>query len=145
MGAVVSEAKRRADFQGLPLNIEIEAGETRGGTGEDGQPWEHTYAVPYGEVDGTLGADGDPIDVYVGSVANAPNVLVVHQRFAGGSFDEDKCMLGFPDESSAERAYRAHGPSWGWGGSEWLPFEAFVEQYVRTPKYSHRSGLEATP
>lgn len=135
---------RRADFQGLPLNLEIEAGETRAGTGEDGQPWAHTYAVPYGEIDGSMGADGDPVDVYLGPAADAPNVLVVHQRFLEGTFDEDKCMLGFPDEAAAEAAYRAHGPAWGWGGCEWLPFEEFVEQYVRSPKYPPRSGLEAT-
>lgn len=141
----MSGVKRRSEFQGLPLNIEIEAGETRGGTGEDGKPWEHTYAFPYGELCDTMGADGDPVDVYVGSVPAAPNVLVVHQRFLSGTFDEDKAMMGFPDEAAAEAAYRAHGPSWGWGGSDWIPLAEFVEQYVRTPKYPPRLGLEATP
>lgn len=127
--------KRRVEYRGLPVNVEIEAGERRAGVGEDGAPWAHVYANAYGEIDGTVGADGDPVDCYLGPAAWADLVYVVRQNHLTGSFDEDKVFLGFPDAASAEKAYRAHGPACGFGGLEAVPFDDFVRDYVAAPHY----------
>jgi len=58
----------------------------------------------YGEIDGEVGADGDPLDVYLGPDPDAPFVYVVHQLKAPPFevFDEDKVMLGFPPRRPLE-------------------------------------------
>jgi hypothetical protein len=123
---------RRVDFQGLPVNVEIEPGTTKSGVDERGQAWSHVYKFPYGEILGTDGADGDPVDCYLGPDPAAPDVYVVHQRHqnldgAGGFYDEDKVFLGFASMSDAFDAYYDHGPAWGMGGATVMDMPAFKE------------------
>ena len=61
----------------------------------------------YGEILGTLGVDGDPVDVIVGPNLDAPLVYVVHQRRVNdwANYDEDKCCVGFDSQSDAEQAF----------------------------------------
>ncbi len=64
----------------------------------------------YGYVKGTLGRDGDHVDVFMGPHRKAPAVYVIDQRdLRSGKFDEHKCMCGFGSEKQArafyERAY----------------------------------------
>lgn len=128
--------KRRLQFAGMSINVETEIGDERSGVGEDGKTWRHVYEFPYGEVDGTQGADGDPIDVYLGPTEDAPMVFVIHQNFLAGSYDEDKVMLGFLSEQAAVDAYQAHGPVWGFGGVEPMTLEEFKRDYVDIPRMS---------
>lgn len=122
---------RAADFRGLPLNIEIEAGQTKSGVGEDGRPWSKTYSVPYGEVRKTMAlSDGDPVDVYVGPAWDAPMVYVVHQLRRDGKYDESKVMLGFSSQGEAIAAYKKHGPSWGFGSCDIMTFDQFRHGYL---------------
>lgn len=96
-------------FQGLLIDVENAAGSTRSGVGPDGTPWSTTMLYPYGEIRGTEGADGDRVDVYVGPNAVSPLVVVVHQQDPDTQeYDEDKCMVGWDDETSAVAAYLAH-------------------------------------
>lgn len=96
-------------FQGLQVDVENAAGSTRSGTSPEGVPWSTTMLYPYGEIRNTEGADGDRLDVYVGPNAVSPLVVVVHQQDPDtGEYDEDKCMLGWDDESAAVGAYLAH-------------------------------------
>lgn len=126
------EVQRQADFLGLPINIEIEAGDTKSGIGDEGEAWEKTYDVPYGEIDGTLAlSDGDPVDVYLGSFATPEaRVYVVHQQRKSGEFDEDKVMLGFRDAMEAMHAYQRHGPPWGFGSMDDMTLDEFVNGYL---------------
>lgn len=125
------EAKRRTHFLGIPLLIEIEAGDKVSGTGDEGEKWEKTYAIPYGEVERTEGDDGDPVDVYVGPFADERvPVFVIHQLRKDGSPDEDKIMLGFPGGAEARDAYEMHGPPWGFGSMEQLTIEQFKHGYL---------------
>lgn len=110
------------DFRGLPILIETDAGEVRSGKG-----WTCTLRYPYGEILGTLGVDGDPLDVVIGPNEQAPNVYVVHlhalgevREWPGGScpvcgeppegclhaLDEDKCFLGFQNEEDVRAVFR---------------------------------------
>lgn len=122
--------QRRLTFQGLPINVEIEAGEVKSGVDDLGQTWMHLYQFPYGEISGTIGADGDPVDVYVGLHPSAPHAYVVHQNRRDGAFDEDKVMLGFLSAYEAERAYREHGPDFGFGAMYQLTLEQFRNGYI---------------
>lgn len=102
--------KRLLAWNGLTLAVENEAGSVRAGSDGSGRAWERRMVYPYGEVVGSLGADGDPVDVFIGPDEAAPFVYVVHQRRHGDwdAYDEDKCMLGFASEDEAVQAFLRH-------------------------------------
>lgn len=100
--------KRKLPWKGLEIRIENEAGTFRRGLKPDGATWETLMHFAYGEVARSEGADGDPVDVYLGpDIEGAPYVYVVHQRKVGAwdEYDEDKCMLGFASEQDAIDAF----------------------------------------
>lgn len=124
-------ALRVVDFHGLPVKIEIEAGETKSGIGEDGKQWSHTYAVPYGEIPSSRAlSDGDGVDVYLGPNPLATTVYVIHQLRRNGNFDEDKCLLGFASLGEAVQTYKEHGPSWGFGSIDTMTVDQFIHGYL---------------
>ena len=107
-------------FQGIPIDIEVKAGQTRTGTNRQGKSWSRVLSYHYGEIRGTRGVDGDPIDVYVGANPLAPMAFVIHQRVQHsgdedsptlGTYDEDKVFLGFSTKASAMRAYLENTPT----------------------------------
>lgn len=96
------------DFQGLPIRVETRKGETRSGTDADGKAWSVTMPAHYGEFAATLGADGDPVDVFVGPNRHAHRAYVVHlQDPSTGEHDEDKTFLGFNSADDALACFRA--------------------------------------
>lgn len=122
---------RVVDFKGLPIKVEIEAGDTKSGIDEGGKSWSHTYKVPYGEIPSSRAlSDGDGVDVYLGDNLAADLVYVVHQRKMDGSYDEDKCMLGFSSAGEAVLAYKQHGPPWGFGSMDVMTFDQFRNGYL---------------
>jgi inorganic pyrophosphatase len=122
--------KHVVDFNGLPIHIEIEKGETKSGVGPDGKSWEHEYQVPYGEILKTEGRDGDPVDIYLGPDTSSTRVFIVHQLDPQGNFDEDKVFLGFNYAGEVEKAYKEHGPSWGFGSMEIMDLNSFKTGYL---------------
>ena len=58
----------------------------------------------------TIGVDGDHVDCYIGPDPEATTAYIVHQRKAGqwDQYDEDKVMLGFPNQAAATAAYLQH-------------------------------------
>ena len=121
---------RRTQFQGLPINVEIEPGQTKSGVGPDGTLWSHVYKYPYGEVGGSEGADGDAVDCYIGPNLEAKNVYVIHQLDHRGQYDEDKVFLGFESSQEAEQAYLDHGPAFGFGTMEIMTLNHFRNGYL---------------
>ncbi len=105
--------KRPVAWKGLTLKVENEAGSMRRGKDRDGKEWATKMPYAYGYVARSEGVDGDEVDVYLGPDLNgAGTVYVVHQRKKGApdavewkGYDEDKVMLGFPDEDAARAAY----------------------------------------
>lgn len=102
---------KRITWNGLEISIETARGQTR--TWYDPETDEHgetTMLYDYGYVRGSVGADGDHVDVFVGPDPNAPEVYIVDQmkRPAFRSFDEQKVMLGFPSLDAARAAYLKH-------------------------------------
>ena len=94
-------------WDGMTILVENPAGTWRQGRG-----WKTKMKHDYGEIEGSLGADGDPVDVYMGSNEKAQNVYIIHQNHVfgpkKGEYDEDKVMLGFTDARAAKKAYLAH-------------------------------------
>lgn len=104
-------SKRKVAWNGLTISIENERGSVRRGMDRYGKTWSTTMRHAYGYLKGSQGVDGDQVDCYLGpKLKSAPMVYVVHQRKTGDweRYDEDKCMLGFPDEAAAKHAFLAH-------------------------------------
>jgi len=97
-------------YQGIPIAIENKEGSVRKWTDVNGATGEtKMVGVNYGYVKGTMGADEDEIDVFVGPDPRAKLVYVIEQQNPDtGTYDEQKCMLGFPNQKTAERAYMLH-------------------------------------
>jgi hypothetical protein len=99
----------QTEVQGIPVAIENRKGSVREGTDSDGNEWRTKMKNPYGYIKGTRGADGEPVDVYVGPDKEAPAAFVVHQHKDDGTgYDEDKVMLGFKSKAEAKKAYLEH-------------------------------------
>ncbi|MGP9633777.1 hypothetical protein ACT3R7_11990 [Halomonas sp. AOP43-A1-21] len=107
--------KGKATIHGLTIAIENACGSTRRGVDEDGNDWESTLAHHYGDIKGTIGADGDSVDVFIGSTPEAETAYVVDQLNDRGGFDEHKVMLGFESEQAAKAGYLANYEA-GWRG-----------------------------
>lgn len=131
-------AKPRIVWNGLKIAIENPAGTVREGVDEGGRAWRTEFAYAYGEVTGTEGADGDPVDVFMGPDESAPEVYVVRQmkRKNWDVFDEDKCFLGFQSMADAKAAYLAHYDDPRFFGSIIaMPRDEFIEKVRATAKH----------
>jgi uncharacterized protein len=95
-------------FHDLQVVVEHPKGAIRKGIDGNRKPWEVTMPADYGYVRGTLGADLDPIDCYVGPDHASRQVYIVDQLDPyTHRFDEHKCLLGFYTPDSAKEAYLA--------------------------------------
>jgi hypothetical protein len=101
----------KTTFCGLPVSVENEAGSTRHWYDPNAKEHGETEMVyPYGFVRGTLGLDGDEVDVYLGPDKKSDQVFVITQlkRFEFEEVDEQKVMLGFTEAEAAKTAYLQH-------------------------------------
>lgn len=107
----------RVQWQGLPLCIEQPYGSVREKTSKTtGRTWRNVMAAHYGYLEGTKGADGDPVDCFIGTQVDSTTVYVINQGFEG-RFDEHKVMLCFHSEEAARTAYLGSYET-GWTGLE---------------------------
>jgi hypothetical protein len=95
-------------FQGLRVAVENKAGSTRSGKDRDGKPWHTLMKAPYGYIVGSMGADDEGVDCYVGPDKKATHAFVVHQKKDNGDYDEDKVMLGCANLEDARKLYLVH-------------------------------------
>lgn len=135
-GSVQAEGDTtKLKFAGFNLVIENPAGTIREGVDETGKPWRTEFAHAYGEITGSLGVDGDPVDVYVGPDEGAREVYIVRQmkRKKWDQFDEDKCFIGFASMEEAKQAYLNHydDPRF-FGGIIAMPIEEFRTKVYAT-------------
>lgn len=101
------------NLHGLDVTIQVPKGGMRRGTDSAGKPWEHAASDHYGHIRRTEGADGEPVDVYLGPHAEDPksNVFVIDQVKPGTkTFDEHKAMVGFKTGREARASYDANFP-----------------------------------
>ena len=99
--------KKHISFQGLPITIENEKGSIRKGKSASGHQWRCVLPCDYGYLKGTVGADRDHVDCYVGPDKDSNVVFVVNRHTPGKGFDEHKVLLGFKTEEDALCCYVA--------------------------------------
>lgn len=121
-------------WNGLDIAIENPAGTVREGVDETGKAWRTEFRYDYGEILGTRGMDGDPVDVFIGPNAAAPEVYIVRQmkRKRWDEPDEDKCFLGFNSMADAKAAYLRHydDPRF-YGSIIAMPVDEFIDKVKR--------------
>lgn len=84
-------------IQGLRMSIKFVKGQERNGK---------KSPAHYGDILGVEGADGDPIDVFIGPKPDSDFVAVIDQRnLETGGFDEHKVMFGFANLRAATDTY----------------------------------------
>ncbi len=110
--------KRKLEWRGLPVHIEYEIGDIKGG-------WQ-TLHSPYGYIPLSRGLDSDHVDVFVGPKQLASHVYIIDLMNENGSFDEQKCFLGFSSEDDANTEFDKHYPRpKSRGETHAVPFNAF--------------------
>lgn len=98
--------KGKVILKGLKITIENPKGSLRKGVGKDGLQWESKMSFTYGYFNGTIGKDGDHIDVYIGDSLEDFEVYIIDQIDPETkAFDEHKVMFGFESSSKAKEAY----------------------------------------
>jgi len=103
-------------WKGLVIDVENKPGSVRTGTDANDNPWKTAFEdCYYGEIRGSLGVDGDPVDVYIPAEPDDNTlVYVVHQNHPrthpskAGQYDEDKVVLGAVDLDDAKQIYLKH-------------------------------------
>lgn len=100
---------------GYLIKIENPIGSVRSGVDKDGNKWSTLMKNHYGELVGTKGYDGDPIDVFLGPNLENGLIFVIDQIKPNWDFDESKIMLGFDSADQAKEAYFSNY-SKGWQG-----------------------------
>ena len=100
------------ELNGLPITIENQAGTVRKGTDQAGNDWAVQLKAHYGEIRGSIGADGDYVDCFINpdympdeqSLEGPVFIVNQHDPYTG-EFDEVKVMIGWTDIESAKQAY----------------------------------------
>lgn len=126
------------------ITIEQPQGSVRRGTDANGKEWESKMNNTYGYIRGTVGVDGDHIDVFLSNDIDGwdrRKVFVVDQYNPDGSFDEHKVMLGFNDADEAKGDYLANYEQ-GWENGRRIDvsavnledFEKWIESSKRKTK-----------
>ncbi len=119
------------NFQGMDISIETGRSRIRSWYNpHDGSQGMSRMTLPYGYIKGTLGTDGDHVDVFVGPDHSAGNVYVVHTMKAPDftEYDEDKCFVGLNSPKETERAFNAsYSDPRFYGGMSIWQIDAFKE------------------
>jgi hypothetical protein len=97
-------------FHGLTVKIEYPKGSVRSGTGPDGKKWSRTVRNHYGRLKRTVGADGEPIDVWVGDHPGSQIAFRISFLTADGDHDEEKLVLGVRNGKEARDIIRDNYP-----------------------------------
>lgn len=100
--------KGHVKIHGLDISIENPRGSFREGRDADGHHWRARLPAHYGDIKRTEGADGDPVDVFVGPHPKSPLVYIVDQLDRRtGKFDEHKTFIGFSSPKQVRNTYFA--------------------------------------
>jgi ATP-dependent protease ClpP protease subunit len=100
-------AKGCFTFEGFEIVIENPKGSTRRSYLDDGSQIHNKMTSTYGYINGTIGKDGDELDVFIGDHVNSDfNVYVIDQKDSvTGVFDEHKIMFGYKNIKEAKSRY----------------------------------------
>lgn len=112
---------------GLRVTIENPQYSVRSGVDRSGTPWRQLLRNAYGYISNSANAaDGDKVDVFLGSNYNSEYVFVIDQQI-DGQFDEHKAVLYANTEDEAKSIYHAnYQPGWtGFSGIKKLTWDEF--------------------
>lgn len=109
--------KKKRRILGFECSIENPAGSVRSGTSKDGKEWSNKIYYDYGYLKGTMGKDGDQLDVFINKdMDESSPVFIINQIDPKTKiFDEHKIMIGFNTEKEAREAYLKNYEK-GWKG-----------------------------
>ncbi|MCK4108930.1 hypothetical protein [Acinetobacter radioresistens] len=110
--------KGKVRIDDLIIAIENPAGSVRSGTDADGTKWKNTMVHHYGYIEGTEGADGDELDVFIKQGMSDFNgkVFVISQVYPDTQeFDEHKLVIGADTAEEAKEIYLSNYEN-GWQG-----------------------------
>jgi hypothetical protein len=117
--------KAHITVSGMDISIENPVGSIRSGKDEDGKAWEHEMKSHYGYYKGTVGKDGDHIDVFIKEGIPTDwngSIFPIDQiNPKTGEFDETKVMLGYNTADEAKAAYMENYDA------NWKGFSAITE------------------
>lgn len=100
--------KGHLSWQGERISIETAKGGMRRSKPGFTPAWEVKMPHDYGHVIGTIGADGEQVDITLGPNLDSGTVFVIDQKdLATDRFDEHKVMAGFDSQEQARAAYAA--------------------------------------
>ena len=92
------------EWNGLPISIETVKGGTR--TDKNGQWSVPDFPADYGRFKGTIGGDGEHVDLFMGDHPESPHVFVLDQIDPKtGKWDEHKVLTGYESLDQAVAAY----------------------------------------
>ena len=130
--------KGKVKLHGLNISIENPKGSERKGVDESGKEWTSTMAHHYGDIKGTVGADGDSIDTFIGDKPTSEKVFVVDQiNPKTGEFDEHKVMLGFDSKEAAEAGYLSnYDKDWKGAGNITETTTDELKSWMKKPRKS---------
>lgn len=93
-------------WKGRDISIETAKGMERSGTAPDGSKWSVTMPADYGRIKGTVGMDGEQIDIYVGPKPESDRIFIVDQvDLDTGKPDEHKVIAGVETLDEAKLLY----------------------------------------
>lgn len=116
----------------IPIYIEFLPGDTRTKTNSEGKKWSRVMKAAYGRISKTEGADGDCIDVFVGTALDSDKAYVIDQLNKDGDFDEHKCILGCNSYEEAKELYLSnYPPNWKCGKITMMPIAKF-KRWIQT-------------
>jgi hypothetical protein len=128
---------KRATWHGLDVSIETPAGKERVGHSAEGLEWRVRMSHDYGYIRRTEGVDGDHVDVFLGPDPKSETVYVVTTLKSPGfkEPDEQKCMLDFPSEGDASKAFfDSYTDPRHFGSMEAVPVGQFIDKVLATKK-----------
>ena len=103
--------KGKIRFDGFNVSIETPKGAERTSKADAPEPWSVTMPAHYGYIKGTVGSDGDQVDVFIGDAADNGRYWVINQNHAPGSgktgHDEHKVVTGVNSADEAVSLYKA--------------------------------------
>jgi len=103
--------KGHVNYDGLPVTIENPKGSIRSGVDPTGAPWSSVLPADYGYLKGSVGKDGDQVDIFLGDKGPNGKAFVIDQNDpATGKFDEHKIVAGVDNVTEATRIYDAAFP-----------------------------------
>lgn len=98
-------------IQGLNISIENAKNSIRGKKDAEGNvKWSVSMPTSYGYIRGTVGADDDHVDCFIGKYPESDRVWVIDQKRVSRKgnlkgFDEHKCMIGYKNIKKALKDY----------------------------------------